>query len=166
MTSRTHVQLVGYKQWADRGLYEVASANIGKLGDADKANLLRVLDHIHVVDRVFMHNLSGTAHGLHAPRSEQPPSLDTLARGTEEVDGWYVDYVAGLPAAGFDEAVDFRYTNGTPARMTRGEMIMHVCLHAAYHRGNAGTLLQMNGVKPNIDRITDYLEGGPTLRPA
>lgn len=42
--------------------------------------------------------------------------------------------------------------------MTRGEIILHVCLHGTYHRGNAGFLLQKNGIVPNNDRMTDFLE--------
>jgi uncharacterized damage-inducible protein DinB len=42
--------------------------------------------------------------------------------------------------------------------MRRGEIIMHVCLHGACHRGNAGILLQKNGIAPNDDRMTDFLE--------
>jgi uncharacterized damage-inducible protein DinB len=54
--------------------------------------------------------------------------------------------------------VDFVFTNGTSARMTRGEIILHVGLHGTYHRGNAGLLLQKNGIAPNDDRMTDFLE--------
>jgi uncharacterized damage-inducible protein DinB len=52
----------------------------------------------------------------------------------------------------------FAFTNGTPARTSRGEIILHVCLHGTYHRGNAGIVLQKNGIKPNDARMTDFLE--------
>ena len=42
--------------------------------------------------------------------------------------------------------------------MTRGDILSHVCLHGTYHRGNAGIILQKNGIEPNDDRMTDYLE--------
>ncbi len=42
--------------------------------------------------------------------------------------------------------------------MTRGEIILHVCMHGTCHRGNAGLLLQKNGIRPNDDRMTDFLE--------
>ena len=57
----------------------------------------------------------------------------------------------------FDEPLDFTFTSGKPARMRRGEIILHVLLHGTYHRGNAGILLQKNGVAPNDDRLTDFL---------
>ncbi|HTO44351.1 MAG TPA: DinB family protein, partial [Burkholderiales bacterium] len=57
-----------------------------------------------------------------------------------------------------EEFIDFGFTSGKPARMRRGDIILHVCLHGTYHRGNAGILLQRIGIVPNDDRVTDYLE--------
>jgi len=42
--------------------------------------------------------------------------------------------------------------------MRRSEIILHVCLHGTYHRGNAGAVLQIKGLIPSRDSITDYLE--------
>jgi uncharacterized damage-inducible protein DinB len=42
--------------------------------------------------------------------------------------------------------------------MTRGEILLHVCLHGTYHRGNAGLILLKNGIQPNLDAVTDFLE--------
>jgi len=38
------------------------------------------------------------------------------------------------------------------------EIILHVCLHGTYHRGNAGIVLRKNGIAPKDDRMTDFLE--------
>jgi hypothetical protein len=32
--------------------------------------------------------------------------------------------------------------------MRRGEIILHVCLHGTYHRGNAGIVLHKNDIAP------------------
>ncbi|WP_447765105.1 hypothetical protein [Sphingopyxis panaciterrae] len=41
--------------------------------------------------------------------------------------------------------------------MTRGEMILHVAMHGAGHRGNIGAILFLNGIEPNPDGITDFV---------
>jgi uncharacterized damage-inducible protein DinB len=69
-----------------------------------------------------------------------------------------VAYVDALSAGDFAQPVDFVFTSGAPARMTRGEIILHVCTHGTYHRGNAGVLLQKSGSSPYRDGITDFLE--------
>ena len=58
-----------------------------------------------------------------------------------------------------DEAIAFSFANGKPARMTRGEILLHVAMHAAGHRGQAALLLQNNAIQPWPDRITDFLSG-------
>lgn len=156
--SHPYSELVGYKRWADRGLYEVIAASLDRLNAQDAALLVRVLDHIQAVDKIFQHHLQGMAHGFHAPRSEEMPKFQTLARGMSEIDDWYVAYVGDLSERDFEQPLDFTFTNGSRARMTRGEIVLHVCLHGTYHRGNAGVLLQKNGIRPNDDRMTDFLE--------
>lgn len=119
---------------------------------------MRILDHIHVVDQACRHHLLGLPHRFHAARSEKMPDFRSLASSMREVDDWYASYVGNLSDSDFDQPVDFVFTNETPARMRRGEIILHVCLHGTYHRGNAGIVLQKNGIAPNNDRMTDFLE--------
>ncbi len=58
--------------------------------------------------------------------------------------------------------MDFVFTSGKPARMQRGQILLHVCLHGTYHRGNAGALLELRGIKPTgRDSVTDFLEASP-----
>jgi uncharacterized damage-inducible protein DinB len=158
MTCQPYSQLVRYKQWADRGLYDVVGQNLDRLDAQDASILLRILDHIHVVDKIFQHHLQGLSHAFHAPRSEEIPDFRTLMDSVRAVDDWYTAYVGKLPDQDFEHPIDFVFTNGTAAHMRRGEIILHVCLHGTYHRGNAGIVLQKNGIKPNDDRMTDFLE--------
>jgi uncharacterized damage-inducible protein DinB len=158
MTVQPYAQLIDVKRWADRGLCDVAGATLERLSQEDAALLLRVLDHIHTVDVIFQHHLLGRRHTFQAARSETMPQFQALAASMRDVDDWYASYVAGLTDAQFQQPVDFVFTSGKPARMRRGEIILHVCLHGTYHRGNAGALLQLRGVTPSRDSITDYLE--------
>jgi uncharacterized damage-inducible protein DinB len=158
MIGHPYTQLVSYKRWADRGLYDVVGRQLAGLDTQDAAVLLRILDHMHVVDRIFQRHLQGLPQSFHAPRSGQIPEFQALADSVTEIDDWYVSYTVSLTERDFAQPVDFVFTSGKPARMRRGEIILHVCLHGTYHRGNAGILLQKNGVSPNDDRMTDFLE--------
>jgi uncharacterized damage-inducible protein DinB len=132
--------------------------NLDRLDTEDASIVLRILDHIHVVDRIFQHHLQGLPHAFRAPRSEVMPELARLTEDAQDVDNWYVSYVGNLSTRDFDQLVDFLFTNGRPARMTRGEIILHVCLHGTYHRGNVGILFQKKGIAPGRDAMTDFLE--------
>lgn len=100
----------------------------------------------------------GLPHRFHAPRSEKMPEFQALSSSVREVDQWYASYVGNLPETDFDQSLEFVFTNGTRARIRRGEIILHVCLHGTYHRGNVGIVLHKNGIAPNDDRMTDFLE--------
>lgn len=156
--AQPYSQLVDIKRWADRGLYDVIGQNLDRLTNENASIMLRILDHMHVVDKIFQHHLQGLPHTFRAPRSEQAPDLQLLASGVRAVDDWYVSYVNRLTEDALEEFIDFVFTSGKPARMRRGDIILHVCLHGTYHRGNAGILLQRIGIVPNDDRVTDYLE--------
>lgn len=151
-------QLIDIKRWADRGLYEVIGRSFDRLTSEDAALMLRILDHIHAVDRIFQHHLQGMPHAFRAPRSEKVPEFQALANSAREVDDWYASYVGNLAASDLEQSVDFVFTSGKPARLRRSEIILHVCLHGTYHRGNAGALLQLRGLTPSPDSITDFLE--------
>jgi uncharacterized damage-inducible protein DinB len=158
MAHTPYSQLIEIKRWADRGLYAAVSRNFDRLTHEDASIMLRILDHMHAVDRIFQHNLQGLPHTFQAPRSENIPQFEALANSVSEVDDWYASYVDNLPENDFEQPVDFVFTSGKPARMRRGEIILHVCLHGTYHRGNAGALLQLKGLTPSRDAITDFLE--------
>ena len=158
MICQPYAQLIDVKRWADRGLYDVVSRNFDRLTAEEASIMMRIFDHIHVVDRIFQHHLQGLPHAFLAPRSEQMPELQALADSAKEVDDWYASYVGVLAEDDFEQPVDFIFTSGKPARMRRGEIILHVCLHGTYHRGNAGAVLQLKGLTPSRDAITDFLE--------
>ena len=161
MNCQPYSQLIAVKRWADRGLYEAVSRNFDRLNPEEASIMLRILDHIHVVDRIFQQHLQGLPHSFQAPRSAEVPELRTLADSAREVDDWYESHVNGLSAEDFEEPLDFLFTSGKRARMRRGEIILHVCMHGNYHRGNAGAVLQLKGLTPSRDAITDFLEYGP-----
>lgn len=158
MAHAPYCQMINIKRWADHGLTRVIRQSFDRLSKEDVSILLRILDHIHTVDKIFQHHLQGVPHTFQAPRSEQIPEFQVLVDGMKAVDDWYASYVGGLTEADFEQPVDFVFTSGKPARLRRGEILLHVCLHGTYHRGNAGAVLQLKGIVPSRDAVTDFLE--------
>ncbi len=158
MAHAPYSQLIEVKRWADRGLYAAVTQQFERLTAEEASIMLRIFDHIHVVDRIFQHHLQGVPHTFKAARSEKMPELQSLAVSSREVDDWYATYVNSLTEEDFEQPIDFVFTSGKPARMRRGEILLHVCLHGTYHRGNAGAVLQLKGLTPSRDAVTDFLE--------
>jgi uncharacterized damage-inducible protein DinB len=149
--------LIYQKRWATNGLNRVIALHLERLPTDEQVVILRLLDHIQAVDEIFRHNLEARPHGHRAPRSAELPAFEMLASGARATADWYADYADGLAPEQVDEAVAFAFCNGEPARMTRGEMLLHVATHSAGHRGQISLLLQKNGIQPFPDRITDFL---------
>ena len=149
--------LIQQKRWATNGLYTVIAEKVDRLPADEQVLVRRLLDHIQVVDEIFRHNLEARPHGYTAPRSPELPTLAVLASSARATADWYADYADALLPEEVDEAISFSFANRQPARLTRGEMLLHVALHAAGHRGQAALLLQKNGIVPWPDRITDFL---------
>lgn len=166
MPAYPHDTLTRYKRWATNGLNAVVAANLHRIGAPDMMLIRRLLDHIQTVDAIFRDTLQGRAHGRGAPRSAELPAFETLARDAAATADWYVGYADRLTSAQRDETVDFFFSNGSPGRMTRGDMLLHVATHGTYHRGNIGIILQKNGIEPNADRLTDFLAAERTLEAA
>lgn len=160
--------LVHYKRWATNGLNAVLAETLDRIPADERFVVLRLLDHIQVVDEIFSSNLEARSHGYRAARSAELPSFDTLASKARSTADWYVDYADTLRPEEVDEVITFSFSNGEPASMTRGEILLHVAMHAAGHRGQVALLLQKNGIQPFSDRLTDFLraEATTTERPA
>lgn len=150
--------LMHYKRWATNGLNAVVADNLDRIADDERILIRRLLDHIQVVDEIFSRNLEARHHDYLAPRSVELPSLDALTNKARMTADWYAAYADALKPEEVDEVVDFAFSSGEPARMTRGEMLLHVAMHAAGHRGQIALLLQKNGIPPWPDRITDFLK--------
>jgi len=152
--------LIHQKRWATNGLNAVIQDNLGRLPADEQVLVRRLLDHIQTVDEIFRHNLVECTHGYTAPRSAEVPSFDALARDARATADWYADYADALKPQEVDETIEFAFSNGEAASMTRGEILLHVATHAAGHRAQVALLLQKNDILPFPDRITDFLKAG------
>ena len=122
-----------------------------------RAIALTVLSHTYAVDRIFAANLTGAEHGYTSANPSQLPSLEELSDAIRTSDRWYIDYVSRLGKAQLDEMIDFTFTDGKPGRMSREEMLMHLTIHGAGHRGQLGLIMMQNSIVPPGDGLTSYL---------
>ncbi|MEO8058610.1 MAG: DinB family protein [Burkholderiales bacterium] len=123
----------------------------------DRVDAIRLLNHIHVVDRIFSAHLRGEPHGYKATNTPETPTLDALRAATLDMNRWFVEQVGALAPAQLAESVDFTFTDGQRGRMSREEMLAHVITHGSYHRGEVGQMLKRLSVAPPRDLFTAHL---------
>jgi uncharacterized damage-inducible protein DinB len=149
--------LFKYKMWADAELH-AAVASLGSGADADQTHAaIRLLNHIHVVDKIFAANLQGAKHGFTATNTPDTPAIDDLSWAVQETDNWYLGYVSAINAASLEEKLQFTFVDGDKGQMSREEMLMHVIAHGAYHRGAVGRILTQQSVAAPRDLLTKFL---------
>jgi uncharacterized damage-inducible protein DinB len=149
--------LFRYKAWANDELFAELDKLDPQAQAAERHTAVRLLNHIHVVDRIFAAHLAGHPHAYTATNTPETPTLAELRAAVTECDRWYVDYVATLPAERLAETVSFTFTDGERGRMSREEMLAHVITHGGYHRGAVGRVMAQASVPPPRDIFTVYL---------
>lgn len=151
------LSLFQYKAWANAELFVELRKVDPEANEAQRHQAIRLLNHIHVVDRIFVGHLSGTPHGYIGTNTTETPTLDALEAAVAETDRWYIDHVASLTAERLSELVSFTFTDGLKGCMTREEMLAHVITHGGYHRGAVGNVMRQADVQPPKDTFTRYL---------
>ncbi len=152
------VSLFEFKRWSNGELLALGIASRDQLPADDFRTFSRLLNHTHLVDRIFRAHLAGDAQGAPAAtQTEETPALEALVPEVRACDDWLVEYVQALDSARLAERIAFRFTDGDTGTMTRAEMLQHLLLHGTYHRGAAGRILAVHGVQPPRDAITTFL---------
>ena len=149
--------LFKYKAWSNDQLF-IELAKVDSLAQQEaRHNAMRILNHIYVVDQIFAAHLSGAVQSFTATNTTETPTLEALRDGVAMLDAWYVDYAADVSPEQLAENIAFTFTDGDQGLMTREEMLTHVSLHGAYHRGGAGRIMTQAGTPPPRDLYTRFL---------
>lgn len=151
------LSLFQYKAWANAELFDELRKVDVEAHATERHSAIRVLNHIHVVDRIFVAHLGGTPHAYTATNTPETPTLDELQAAVAETDRWYLDHVRGLTPEKLRERVAFDFTDGGRGCMTREEILAHVVTHGGYHRGAVGQTMRQAGVAPPRDIYTRFL---------
>ena len=165
MTPRTARMLTRYNQWANKIIFDAVAAL--PEGEAVKPrqslfkNLVHMLNHNYVIDRIFQAHLEGRPHGYTARNTPDHPPLEELWRAQQEIDAWYIAWSDALTPAAIDEKVNFTYVGGGEGSMTRGEILLHIVNHTSYHRGFVGDMLYQVPVRAPTTDLTVYLRDVP-----
>ena len=122
-----------------------------------RVDAIRLMNHIHIVDRIFAAHLRGEPHGYTATNTPETPALEALRSAVHETHRWFVEQAGALTPAQLTEAVAFTFTDGQRGCMSREEMLAHVITHGSYHRGEVGQMLKRLSAAPPRDLFTAHL---------
>ena len=150
--------LFAYQAWANGELLEKLASLDVRVHDKERHAAIRLVNHCHVVSRIFSAHLLGASHGYSADNTEETPALGELRTAVAATDRWYLDYLETFSSQLLSEPVAFAFTDGDKALMSRQEILTHVVLHGSYHRGEVGRILaQIISITPPWDTFAVHL---------
>jgi uncharacterized damage-inducible protein DinB len=158
--------LLQYKAWANQELFAELQRLDPLTQHSELHAALRILNHIYVVERIFVANLQGIKYSYSATNTAETPTLAALQQAVQETDGWYLDYVAGLSAEQLAERLSFTFVDGDTGCMSREEMLAHIVTHGGYHRGAVGRIMAQLQLAPPRDIYTRFLHDDQPQRRA
>lgn len=165
MSAKTLLKsLLAYQAWANDELAQKLAGLDPSGNTRTRHEAIRLMNHIHVVSRIFAAHLTGADHGYQSDNTEETPEPGELRAALAKADRWYLDYLETVSEQELAERVAFSFTDGDKAGMTREEMLTHVILHGSYHRGEIGRMLAGIAVSPPWDTYAVHLHGAEPAR--
>lgn len=150
----------------DRRLTEAVRDEVGEPGAEARSESLRLLAHLVYAERIWLDRIAtGTSDHRVWPDPENPPKLEAI-RALQ--DGTLAEGRALLrdAATRLTRPVRYRNSSGTSFQAELGDILLHVGLHGAYHRGQVARALRQGGLEPvNTDYITWVRAGSPSPAP-
>lgn len=139
-----------YNRWANRRIYEAASATTDEEFRSDAGvffkSLMGTLNHILVADRIWMKRFTGDGEAPTTLDALLYPDLAKLRKARETEDARIVDWIATLGAN--ELSGRFTYMTLTDMRIVSQRLapaLAHFFNHQTHHRGQAHAVLTALG---------------------
>jgi uncharacterized damage-inducible protein DinB len=142
-----HVRtLFEYDNWANQEVLKAVKA-----ADEPPQRSVKLLAHVIAAEFVWFDRLK-----------QQPQStpvwpelnLQECAARLQSLNISWREYLNGLSAEGLSQPIHYKNSKGEAWDSTVGEILTHVAMHSAYHRGQIALDIRSSGYVP---ALTDYI---------
>lgn len=155
----TFLPLLRHMAWAD----ETARRQMADMSadSPERARAERIYAHIAAAEHIWFRRLEGRA-------PEQPvwPDLDpdeALALSQSTIAG-LTSWVESHSPEELERPILYRNSAGREFENRGIDVVQHVAMHGAYHRGQLALLARMGGAEPISTDFIAYLRGAPAPR--
>lgn len=158
-TARDHfAQLLSYNSWANQRLFGAITAETLDVPQTSSfPTIRRTVLHICDAEWVWFERVNGRNPGDVDLELFDGPFDEALRRMKQQTDDW-IAHVASLSDDELHEVIHYRMHSGVETSQRFDEILLHVCNHATFHRGQVVTMLRAAGVTtiPGTDLILYY----------
>jgi uncharacterized damage-inducible protein DinB len=139
-------RLFSYDDWANREVLSSLQAV-----DAPPERSVKLLAHIMSAERLWLERLLVQKQTLPVwPEftiAQCKPQLD-------ELKGLWKNYMASLGEAGLSDTINYQNTKGEKFTSAKQDVLLHVVMHSAHHRGQIAADMRAAGFTP---AYTDFI---------
>ncbi|MBI3474823.1 MAG: DinB family protein [Acidobacteria bacterium] len=145
-TNQHYLKMFHYDDWATR---ECLSALRSIVPPPEK--VLRLLAHTLSAQKLWFERMQG----VHQSVAVWPAStIDQCFALADEMLASWTKFLSGLCPAGFEQAIEYHNSKGEPWSSRVEDILTHVLMHSAYHRGQVALEMRAAGLQP---AYTDFV---------
>ena len=142
-------RLFTYDEWANREV--LANLAQAERAAAPDARALRLLNHVVGAELLWLARLERRK----PPIAVWPElSLSQCAEHVKQLPRQWQDYFADIEPADLATKIEYVNSKGEKHASTIGDVLTHVALHSAYHRGQIAADVRASGREP---AYTDFI---------
>ena len=135
-----------YDAWANR---EVLAAIGTQDGENDRS--LQLVSHIMAAERLWLERLKQQPQSTPVwPRRD----LAQCRAEAEQMSGLWSEYLSAVTEEQLERTIAYKNSKGEPWESTVGDILTHVIMHSAYHRGQIASHMREHGKTPPY---TDFI---------
>jgi uncharacterized damage-inducible protein DinB len=149
-------KLVDHLEWAD-------AATLRALEDAPGSDTraLMVYGHVLGAEAVWLARIAGRPQDVAVwPTLSLEESRSLGARNVAELKA----LLQSADEGGIEREIDYRNSAGQSFRSKVEDILLHVCLHGAYHRGQIAQMIRQGGGEPAPTDFIAFIRGAPTAK--
>ncbi|HEV8046627.1 MAG TPA: DinB family protein [Terriglobales bacterium] len=139
-------RLFSYDDWANREVLKSLQT-----ASEPPARSVGLLAHIVSAERLWLERLL-----MQKQTSPVWPTftLDRCQSEIGELAGLWMNYLSSLGEAGLTDPIDYKNTKGEKFTSQKQDVLLHVVMHSAYHRGQIAADMRAAGFSP---AYTDFI---------
>lgn len=139
-------QQFAYDAWANQEVLASIRANGG-----ENTRPLQLMSHILAAERVWLERLKQVPQSV--PVWPEPNLAQCEAEAAELKKLWF-DYLDLITAGDISQTISYKNSQGEAWTSAIGDVLSHVVMHSAYHRGQIASHMRASGQTPvNTDFI-------------
>ncbi|MFZ0480307.1 MAG: DinB family protein [Terriglobales bacterium] len=146
MNTGDFLRMFTYDHWANRECLKAMQAG----GSISGASVGRIA-HILSAEKLWLERLQNQKQSL--PVWPGSTVAECAALADEMALAWR-DFLAKLGSGGLNEKIEYRNSKGDPWSSRVEDVLMHVLMHSAYHRGQIAIEMRAAGLEP---AYTDFI---------